>query len=334
MTKFSFPKINSEDVQERFKENLVGKTKQTKDSRLYVLTKDKTGSGSSVIRFLPGKIVDGKENLPYSVIYRHNLQLGKGGQFVSCICPTTVSQKCPICEWNKMMNTEWVKKNNTYRKRKYLSNVLIMEEATEELIGKVKLMEYGAQIMNILESKIYPKQIGNRKKEPLIYYDWEEGANFELVLSNEKGQSYPSWDNSEFLAPTPIMEFLEDHNIDPETIVNNLYDTEEVVSGLDIPSYEKLKADLNEWCVANKLPTYSSLENSAENAGSFHSASDYAEAYHKAQDDIEDVTDDDLDSIAGSSRDEEPEEEEQKPTASDKFRNFRKKVAEKRENNN
>ena len=69
MGKFQFPKVNLELAQERFKENLDGSKgkRKEKDDRLYVLTKDKTGSGSSVIRFLPGKTVNGKENLPYSV---------------------------------------------------------------------------------------------------------------------------------------------------------------------------------------------------------------------------------------------------------------------------
>ena len=125
MGKFQFPKINLDSVQERFKENLSGNKKKEKDPNLYVLTKDKTGSGSSVIRFLPGKTVNGKEPLPYSVIYRHTLQAEKGGSFVSCICPTTVGGRCPICEWNKMMQSDWVKSHGTYRKRKYLSNVLI-----------------------------------------------------------------------------------------------------------------------------------------------------------------------------------------------------------------
>ena len=41
MTKFKFPTFNPETVQERFKEIGKGKVKETKDDRLYVLTKDK-----------------------------------------------------------------------------------------------------------------------------------------------------------------------------------------------------------------------------------------------------------------------------------------------------
>lgn len=261
MGKFQFPKINLDSVQERFKENLSGNKKKEKDPNLYVLTKDKTGSGSSVIRFLPGKTVNGKEPLPYSVIYRHTLQAEKGGSFVSCICPTTVGGRCPICEWNKMMQSDWVKSHGTYRKRKYLSNVLIEEEQNEDLIGKVMMMEYGAKIMSMLEAKLYPKQISGKTKQPLYYYDWDKGANFELVLTNEKGQAFPSWDNSEFiLPPEPIYNFLEKKGLNAEDIYNKLFDTEEVVRGLTIESYETLKAKLNDWCVQNGLPTFGSKE--------------------------------------------------------------------------
>ena len=310
---FKFPKINAESVQERFKDGFVGKTKETKDSRLYVLTKDKDGSGSSLIRFLPAKIVDGKEGLPYSVIYRHTLQLGKGS-FVSCICPTTVNHRCPICEWNKQMNNEWVKEHNTYRKRKYLSNILIMEEANEELVGKVRLFEYGAQIMNILESKIYPKQIGSRKKEPLIYYDWEEGANFELILSNQKG-SYPSWDNSNFVEPSSIMEFLEEKDIDPESIVEALYDTEDVVQNLKIESYDDIKRKLNEWCLSNGLTT---LSDNPENSSPAQNNSN-----RKKMNEVEEETD--SENLEENEDVEETKEEPKEETSTMKFSKFKDK---------
>lgn len=319
MGKFQFPKVNLDSVQERFKENLSGNKKKEKDPNLYVLTKDKTGSGSSVIRFLPGKIVNGKENLPYSVIYRHTLQAEKGGSFVSCICPTTVGGRCPICEWNKMMQSDWVKSHGTYRKRKYLSNVLIEEEQNEELIGKVMMMEYGAKIMSMLEAKIYPKQISGRTKQPLIYYDWEQGANFEMVLTNEKGQAFPSWDNSEFLAPEPITDFLDKMGIKPEEVVDKLFDTEEVVRGLDIKSYETLKAELNNWCIQNGLPTFGSKE----------MVVGIGRVYEK---EVETATEDEIDEVANKSfadesveevPKEEPVEEAPKEDSKTRFKKFK-----------
>ncbi len=260
MAGFKFPKIDAASVQERFKDNLKGTVKQTEDKRFYVLTKDKSGSGSSVIRFLPGKVVNGKELLSYSVMYRHNMRVGKNGSFLSTVCPSSIGHKCPICEWARLQEQEWIRANNLYKKRKYISNILVIEETIPELVGEVKLFEYGPQIMKILESKIYPKQIGTKKKEPLIYYDWTEGANFELVLVNDKTQAFPTWDNSEFLAPSSIMEFLEEKNIDPRTIVDSLYDTDQVIKDLDIPSYDKLKADLQEWLTNSNLPTSGPIE--------------------------------------------------------------------------
>lgn len=252
MSSFEFPTVDTESIQERFKDALSGTPKQTKDTRFYVLTKDQSGSGSSVIRFLPGVRVNGKEKLPYTVVYRHNLHL-KGGTFLSCLCPTTLGHKCPICEWNRTRESEWVRQNNTYRKKKYISNVLIIDEATPELIGEVRMMEYGPQIMKILEKKLYPPEIGGKKKEPMIYYDWHKGANFELILNADKSLDWPTWDNSGFLDQSSIMDFLDEKGIDPEKIFNKLFDTEEVVKHLEYPDYEDLSRDLQEWCERNNL---------------------------------------------------------------------------------
>lgn len=320
MGKFQFPKVNLELAQERFKENLDGSKgkRKEKDDRLYVLTKDKTGSGSSVIRFLPGKIVNGKELLPYSVIHRHTLQAEKGGSFISCICPTTVGGRCPICEWNKMMQNDWVKSHGTYRKRKYLSNVLIIEEQNEDLIGKVMLMEYGAKIMSMLEAKLYPKQISGRTKEPLYYYDWEQGANFELILTNEKGQAFPSWDDSQFiLPPEPITDFLERKGIKPEDVVEKLYDTEEVIRGLEIKSYESLKADLNNWCIQNGLPPLGSKEMIVGTGRAYEKEME-SEANEEELDDATNKVEEE-----SNETEEKPKEEAPKEDSSTKFKKFK-----------
>lgn len=304
MAGFKFPKIDAASVQERFKDNLKGMTKQTQDPRFYVLTKDKNGNGSAVIRFLPGVVVDGKELLSYSVVYRHNLQLSKHAPFLSTICPTTLGQKCPICEWNKLQEESWVKNNNTYRKRKYISNILVIEESIPELIGQVKLFEYGPQIMKILESKIYPKQIGTKKKDPMIYYDWETGANFELVLVKDKSQSWPTWDNSEFLAQSSIMEFLDEKGIDPRSIVDSLYDTELVIKDLEIPSYDKIKNDLHEWLANNNLPTEGPTDTIASvssNRSSFLQNAKSRAAVEEVDESTNDEAEDELDGVAGKS---------------------------------
>lgn len=329
MTKFKFPTFNPETVQERFKEIGKGKVKETKDDRLYVLTKDKEGEGSSIIRFLPAKskIINGKEQegLPYSVIYRHNLQIGKGS-FVSCICPTTVGGKCPICEWNKkMMDSDWVKTHNTYRKRKYLSNILVMEEATEDLKGQVKLFEYGAQIMNILERAIYPKR---KNVPPLVYYDFLKGANFELTLSKEKG-AFPSWETSRFLEPKSIMDFLEENDIDPESVYNKLLDTEEVVQKLKIESYDEIKEKLNEWCMANDLPILSDnpLPFKEENKA-VSNRRKMDEMYEEENDGEETLEDESIDN-EDEEGDEVPQSEAKKVDPKDKFKNFREKFGKK-----
>jgi len=254
---FKFPKINHDEIQKRFKENLNGDVKKfTKDERFYALTTEKgDGSYASVIRWLPGKTVNGVEQLNYATLFRHFLRVGKGN-VLSTICPSTVGGKCPICEWNRAQDDSDIKSWKIYpfRKTKYISNVMILEETNPEVVNKVMLFEYGKQVMGILEAKLYPKKTGSRMKQPLLYYDWDAGANFDLIYS--KGdEEYPHWKDSEFLAPSSIMDIVNEKDLDPATIVDGLQDLDAIVASLKIPSYEELQRDLFAWLESNNLPT-------------------------------------------------------------------------------
>lgn len=242
---FTFPKINHEEILNRFRENLKGKS--SNDERFFKISRNEQGSGVATIRWLPGRIVDGKEQLQYAVLFRHSLNWN--GKNYNTICPTTHGKPCPICEWNKTQDSDWVFDNNFYRNRKYISNILIIDDVKKENIGKVMLFEYGPQVMKILEAKLYPKNIpGSRRvQEPLFYFDFDEGANFELVLTQENKKSFPKWDNSAFLAPSSIMEFLTEKNIDPQYVVDSLYDLEEIIKTLDIPPYETIEREFFAW---------------------------------------------------------------------------------------
>ena len=73
------------------------------DDRFWRPELDKSSNGYAVIRFLPA--VDG-EDLPWAKYYSHGFQ-GKGGWFIEN-CPTTLGQKCPVCEsnselWNSVL---------------------------------------------------------------------------------------------------------------------------------------------------------------------------------------------------------------------------------------
>lgn len=243
--KFKFPTINQESILNRFRENLKGANNAKKDERFFKITKDKTGQGVATIRFLPGRITEGKEQLNYEVLFRHNLKYD--GKNYNVVCPTTQGKPCPICEWNRAQDGDFVFNNNFYRMRKYISNILVIEDVVAENIGKVMLFEYGPQLMQILEAKLYPKEIGGKKKMPLMYFDWDSGANFELVLSKEEKDKFPKWTNSEFLAPSSIMEFLNEKEIDPKTIVDGLYDLRAILEEIEIPSYDTIKNDLTVW---------------------------------------------------------------------------------------
>lgn len=342
---FKFPKINHEDIKKRFKENLDGKSSQSKDDRFYVLTKPEQGKaeGASVIRWLPGKVVNGKQQLNYASLFRHHLQInvnGKKGPVLSCICPTTIGEKCPICEWNRSCEDGFANANNFYpfRKPKYISNILVIEEDKAELKNQVMLFEYGKQIMSILESNLYPKQIGTRKKQPLLYYDWDTGANFDLVLVHPKGD-YPHWKESEFLAPSSIMDIVNERGLDPEELVESLYDLEEIVKNLKIPSYGELQTELYGWITANNLEGGNSMETNLENENRAHrlqekKKSKLATAVEQMnKEEMENAgTEEDLDEVADRSNKKskaiEPVDEEKKEK---KFKDFKSFMSKKKE---
>jgi len=297
-----FPKIDHSAMMQRFKENLKGS--QNRDDRFYRLTKDATNQGAATIRFLPGKEVGGKEQLYYEPIFRHSLNLNGKKSNYNCICPTTIGKPCPICDWNKMQEGNFVFDNGFYRQRKFISNILIIDEKTEDLVGKVKLFEYGPQIMKLLEAKLFPKEIAGKKKAPLLYYDWEAGANFELILVKEASKAFPSWEQSEFLVPSSIMDFLEDKNINPNEIIDSLFDLKEVVNNLEVLSYETIKREFYTWLDSVGLSrTASTSVDSNINARSSElqnaKSNALATAVEVAQEEDESA---DIEKVAGSSK--------------------------------
>jgi len=154
------------------------KSNDYKDDRMWRPVLDAASNGYAVIRFLPA--VQG-EDIPWVKTYQHAFR-GKGGWFINN-CPTTLGQKCPVCEGNNELwnsGTESDKNIARDRKRKltYTSNILIVEDpATPQNKGKVFLFKYGKKIFDKIQEQMNPEFADESTVNP---FDFWKGANFKL----------------------------------------------------------------------------------------------------------------------------------------------------------
>ena len=73
-------------------------TNNYEDERIWKVTRDKSGTGSAIIRFLPPS--DG-ENTPWVRLFTHGFQ-GPGGWYIEN-SRTTINEKDPVSEFNSSL---------------------------------------------------------------------------------------------------------------------------------------------------------------------------------------------------------------------------------------
>ena len=213
------------------------KSNDYKDDRMWRPVLDAASNGYAVIRFLPA--VQG-EDIPWVKTYQHAFR-GKGGWFINN-CPTTLGQKCPVCEGNNELwnsGTESDKNIARDRKRKltYTSNILIVEDpATPQNKGKVFLFKYGKKIFDKIQEQMNPEFADESTVNP---FDFWKGANFKLKIRKVEG--YVNYDKSEFSAASAVFEG-DDAKI--EALWNSQYPLKPFVDPKEFKSYAELKVKL------------------------------------------------------------------------------------------
>lgn len=212
--------------------------KNFKDERFWVLTRDESGNGGAVIRFLPNKKED---DLPFKQMFKHSMFIN-GKTFIDR-CPTTIEKTCPVCDWNKTQDRDFVMKNGTYRKKSWICNILIISDPkNRENEGKVFLFEFGKQIHDILKEAVQPE---DSTDTPLFYYCPDNGANFKIKV--KKDGQYPTWSRSSFMPPSSIDEDLETLKLTDDDWLNALYDLDDVISENSYKEYDDLKVKFNKF---------------------------------------------------------------------------------------
>jgi hypothetical protein len=208
-----------------------------KDDRLWKPGIDKAGNGYAVIRFLPE--IAGEDS-PFVSVYSHAFK-GKGGWLFEN-CPTTLGEKCPVCEantelWNSGIEDDKNIARNRKRKLTYISNILVVEDpANPENKGKVFLYQYGTKIFQKIQALAHPEFKDETAIDPFNFWT---GADFKIKIRNVGG--YVNYDRSEFAAPAPLLAG-DDKKL--EELWKKQYALKEFTDKSQFKSYDELKARL------------------------------------------------------------------------------------------
>jgi hypothetical protein len=205
-----------------------------KDDRMWQPEVDKTGNGYAVIRFLPAPP---NEDLPWVRVFSHGFQ-SKGGWYIEN-CPTTIGQKCPVCEannelWNSGNDDDKNIARDRKRKLSYISNILVVDDPVNPANnGKVFLYRYGKKIFDKINDKMNPQF---NDEDPVNPFDFWQGANFKLKIRQVEG--YRNYDKSEFSASSPL---LEGNDKELESLWRKEYSLQDFVKPDQFKSHAELK---------------------------------------------------------------------------------------------
>jgi len=204
------------------------------DDRFWRPELDKSSNGFAVIRFLPAP--DG-EDLPWAKYYSHGFQ-GKGGWFIEN-CPTTLGQKCPVCEANSELWNSGIEKDkdiarNRKRRLHYTSNIMIISDpANPQNEGKVFLYKYGKKIFDKINEAMNPEFADEEAINP---FDFWKGANFKLKVRKVAG--FINYDKSEFESTSAL---LDGNDANLEVLWKTQYALTEFTDAANFKSYTELK---------------------------------------------------------------------------------------------
>ena len=190
--------LNLDALREKLAEQ--EKTNNYVDDRFYTVKRDDHGNAVVYMRFLPPPQ---GEDMPWVLVYRHFFELN--GMWVVGNCPTTIGEKCPVCEYNSELwrsNDEVLREKVRKQKRRknYIANVYIEKDKNNpENNGKVFLFRFGPKIFDYIKNAIQPEF---DDQEPFNPFDPINGRP--LILRARVFEKQVQYDRSEWGAPTPM----------------------------------------------------------------------------------------------------------------------------------
>lgn len=189
-----------EQVKEKLNSGeLSGKNKKERnvkeeDPRMWYPALDEKKNGYGIFRFLPPAP---GASVPWATMMYHNFKVGTKWFFGNC--PTTINEKCPICEAN---SEEWKKgpqgqalARERKRKVKYWYNIFVLSDpVNKENNGKNKIFRSGSKIWDMTQDALTPQFPG---ESPIDAFDPFAGAPFEMKIREADGNV--NYDKSDFM---------------------------------------------------------------------------------------------------------------------------------------
>lgn len=228
---------NRAAVFEKVEQSLT--SNQQEDKRFWSLSRDKAGSGSAVIRFLPPV---GTDELPWVKTFRYAFQTETGKWYIN-ESPSTIGLPDPVMEANSELYRSGIESNKEIakkRKRKtiYISNILVIKDpANPENEGKVFLFKYGSSIHDMIIGKSKPEF---DDQDAVLVWDLWEGADFKLRCKVK--DKFPNYDNSEFASPSELLDGDEDAL---EKLLESCHRLGEFTEASRFKSYDDLKKEFD-----------------------------------------------------------------------------------------
>lgn len=139
--------------------------------------------------------------------FSHGWKSLSTGQFISCICPTTIGNRCPVCEERMRLygtgdqkDKETAKKLS--RKEQWLINAYVIDDPVNtENNNTIKIVRYGKQLDKVIRDAtegIDKNEFGSK-----VFDLTEDGCNLRIVVEKNDG-GYPSYTSSKFLRESKI----------------------------------------------------------------------------------------------------------------------------------
>lgn len=213
---------------------------RAKDTRFWNLERDKSGTGSAIIRFLPARA---DEDTPYITTYDYGFQ-GPTGKWYVEESLQTIGKTDPVAEENSKLWQTGEEANialarKRARRTHYISNILVISDpAHPENEGKVFLWKYGKKVMTKIKDMIEPPFKDDPSVDPFCFFG---GANFRLKVKNVEG--YPNYDSSVFDSPAPLFGGDEKKI---QKVWDSEYSLKEFLDPNRFKSYEELKKRFEE----------------------------------------------------------------------------------------
>ncbi|QHJ78850.1 MAG: hypothetical protein [Caudoviricetes sp.] len=209
---------------------------QESDDTAWKLEVDKSGNGSAVIRFLPGRTEDDN---PFVKIINHGFRIN--GKWYIENCPSTHNDfdGCPVCAYIKehdLYNTDNDKYGLVKRKMSYWSNVLIIKDSANPANeGKIFKYRFGKKIMDKIQAMIaVDEDIGEEPVDVTCVFD---GANFHLKA--KKVGDHLNYDDSKFLKASPI-DNIDDESFQ-ESLISGMHDINAIAKPDQFKDFATLK---------------------------------------------------------------------------------------------